>query len=57
MITVGRGPFAVASSASHKKVYVTNFLEDTLAVIDVDPTSKNRNRVVLRLGAPGPRKQ
>jgi hypothetical protein len=29
---------------------VTNFLEDTVAVIDVSPTSPRKNRVVLRIG-------
>jgi DNA-binding beta-propeller fold protein YncE len=50
IILVGRGPYTVVASASHKKVYVTNFLEDTVAVIDVSPTSPDRNRVVLRIG-------
>jgi DNA-binding beta-propeller fold protein YncE len=50
IITVGRGPYSVKASASRKKVYVTNFLEDTIAVIDVEPGSKTRNRVVLRIG-------
>ena len=50
IITVGRGPYAVAVAPSRKKVYVTNFLEDTIAVIDVAPGSPTRNRVVLRIG-------
>jgi len=50
IITVGRGPYAVKASASRKKVYVSNFLEDTIAVIDVAPGSKTRDRVVLRIG-------
>jgi DNA-binding beta-propeller fold protein YncE len=50
VISVGRGPYAVAAAASKKKVYVTNFLEGTIAVIDVDPTSPFHNRVVLRIG-------
>jgi DNA-binding beta-propeller fold protein YncE len=50
IILVGRGPYTVVASAAHKKVYVTNFLEDTVAVIDVSPTSPYRNRVVLRIG-------
>lgn len=50
IVTVGRGPYAIAASAVHKKVYVTNFLEDTIAVIDVAPGSQTRNRVVLRIG-------
>jgi DNA-binding beta-propeller fold protein YncE len=50
IISVGRGPYSVKASATRKKVYVTNFLEDTIAVIDVEPGSKTRNRVVLRIG-------
>jgi DNA-binding beta-propeller fold protein YncE len=50
VVLVGRGPETVVGSAAHKKVYVTNFLEDTIAVLDVDPTSPRKNRVVLRIG-------
>lgn len=50
ILLVGRGPYAIVGSTAHKKVYVTNFLEDTIAVIDVSPTSKWHNRVVLRIG-------
>lgn len=48
ILTVGRGPYAVA--AAKQKVYVTNFLEDTISVIDVAPGSPTHNRVVLRIG-------
>ena len=50
IVSVGRGPYAVAAAPTRKKVYVTNFLEDTVAVVDVSPTSKTHNRVVLRIG-------
>jgi hypothetical protein len=50
IVTVGRGPYAVATAPSRKKVYVTNFLEDTVAVVDVAPDSIFHNRVVLRIG-------
>ena len=50
IVLVGRGPYTTVGSAAHKKVYVTNFLEDTIAVIDVSPTSPRKNRVVLRIG-------
>jgi len=52
IITVGRGPYAVAAAPTRKKVYVTNFLEDTIAVVDVSPTSPQHDRVVLRIGEP-----
>ena len=52
IVTVGRGPYAVATAATRKKVYVTNFLEDTIAVVDVSPSSPDHDRVVLRIGEP-----
>ncbi len=51
-IVVGRGPYGVATSRIRNKLYVTNFLEDTVAVIDIEPGSTRRNRVVLRVGIP-----
>jgi DNA-binding beta-propeller fold protein YncE len=50
---VGRGPHAVAVSARHGLLFVTNFLENTIAVIDVSPGSITESRVVLRLGRAG----
>ncbi|MBA3451915.1 MAG: hypothetical protein H0T42_02320 [Deltaproteobacteria bacterium] len=50
IVLVGRGPYAVAAAATRNKVFVTNFLEDTIAVLDTAPTSTRRNRVVLRIG-------
>lgn len=52
IITVGRGPYAVAPAPDGKRLFVTNFLEDTIAVIDLVPGSPTRNRVVLRIGEP-----
>lgn len=50
VIEIGRGPFAVAAAPSRKKIFVTNFLEDTIAVVDAEPGSKTHDRVVLRIG-------
>ena len=50
IITVGRGPYSVVAAPNRKKIYVTNFLEDTVVVIDASPTSPRYNRVVLRIG-------
>jgi DNA-binding beta-propeller fold protein YncE len=50
IISVGRGPYSVVAAPNRKKIYVTNFLEDTIVVLDVSPTSKYYNRVVLRIG-------
>jgi YVTN family beta-propeller protein len=52
IVLVGRGPYAVVASPNRKKLYVTNFLEDTIAVLDIAPNSPTRNRVVLRIGLP-----
>jgi DNA-binding beta-propeller fold protein YncE len=52
IITVGRGPYSIAVAKERKLLFVSNFLEDTVAVIDVAPDSPNRNRVVLRIGTP-----
>ena len=52
IISVGRGPYSVVAAPTRKKIYVTNFLEDTVAVVDVDPTSPTHDRVVLRIGEP-----
>ncbi len=54
VIASGRGPFAVSAAPMAKLVFVTNFLEDTISVIDVNPTSLYRNRVVLRIGTVKP---
>lgn len=54
VIVAGRGPYAVVAAPSRKKLYVTNFLEDTVAVIDVDPLSPTHDRVVLRIGTVRP---
>jgi len=52
VITVGRGPYSAVAAPGGKRLYVTNFLEDTVSVIDLTPGSRTRNRVVLRVGKP-----
>jgi YVTN family beta-propeller protein len=52
IVTAGRGPFAAVASASRQKLYVSNFLEDTVAVIELAPGSPFRNQVILRIGEP-----
>jgi len=49
---VGRGPAAVAVSPSRKRIYVANYAEDTLSVLDATPSVKTQNRMVLRVGTP-----
>lgn len=46
----GRGPIASAAVPSRLLLVVANFLDDSLAIVDLDPTSPFANRVVLRLG-------
>lgn len=48
--TVGRGPYGMALAAEQKLLFVSNFLEDSVAVVDLDPTSPAANRVILRIG-------
>jgi DNA-binding beta-propeller fold protein YncE len=50
VVAVGRGPNDVVMSSTRKKAYVTNFLEDTIGVIDLAPGSTRQNREVLRIG-------
>jgi DNA-binding beta-propeller fold protein YncE len=52
IITTGRGPYAAAASATRHRVYVTNFLEDTISVIDTAAGSPTQGRVVLKIGEP-----
>jgi YVTN family beta-propeller protein len=52
IITVGRGPYSVVAAKSRNQLFISNFLEDTIAVVDVTPSSPTRNRVVLRIGQP-----
>jgi DNA-binding beta-propeller fold protein YncE len=50
IIDVGRGPQALVVSTANQQLYVSNYLEDTVAVVDLNPDSVTENRVVLRLG-------
>jgi len=50
VINVGRGPNSLLGLPSRGKLLVTNFLEDTLSVIDVRPGSVFENRFVVRVG-------
>ena len=52
IITVGRGPYAIVGAKDQKLLFVSNVLEDTIAVVDIDPMSAMRNRVILRIGTP-----
>jgi len=49
---VGRGAHALVVAPGRRRLYVSNFLEDTIAVLDLTPGSRAENRVVMRLGTP-----
>jgi len=50
IIQVGRGPHESALSVARHRLYVANYLEDTIAVIDVTPGAPTENRMVFKLG-------
>lgn len=54
IVQTGRGPYAVVGVPGRKKLFVSNFLEDTVAVIDTTPGAATNNRVVLRIGVTKP---
>jgi DNA-binding beta-propeller fold protein YncE len=49
---VGRGPFGVAAAPGRNRLYVSNFFENTVAVVDLTPGAPTQYRVVLRFGLP-----
>jgi DNA-binding beta-propeller fold protein YncE len=48
--TIGRGPYGLALAAREKLLFVSNFLEDSVAVVDADPSSETAYHVILRIG-------
>jgi DNA-binding beta-propeller fold protein YncE len=48
--TIGRGPYGLALHPDRKLLFVSNFLEDSVAVVDADPASPTAYHVILRLG-------
>jgi DNA-binding beta-propeller fold protein YncE len=49
-VTVGRGPYDVVAAPTRRLLFVSNYLEDSIAVIDLTPGAPTENQVVLRLG-------
>jgi DNA-binding beta-propeller fold protein YncE len=47
---VGRGPTSVVASPRRRRVYIADYAQDTLAVLDATPGSPTQNRVLLQLG-------
>lgn len=54
---VGRGPQGVAIAPVRQRVYVANFAEDTIAVVDITPGARLEGHAVLRVGAPRKREE
>jgi DNA-binding beta-propeller fold protein YncE len=52
VISVGHGPYDVVASPSKHRLYVSNYLDDTISVVDITPGAATRDRVVMRLGEP-----
>jgi DNA-binding beta-propeller fold protein YncE len=50
--TIGHGPFGIAASVMRNRLYITDFFDDSIAVVDLTPGSPTRYRVVLRIGIP-----
>jgi DNA-binding beta-propeller fold protein YncE len=50
IVTVGRGPYDVVAAPTRRLLFVSNYLEDSIAVIDLTPGAPTENQVVLRLG-------
>lgn len=48
--TLGRGPFGVAAAPSRRLLFVSTFVDNSIAVVDIDPVSADRYRVVMRIG-------
>lgn len=50
IVNVGRGPHSMRIAPAHRMLFVGNFLDDTVDVIDLTPGSPTENRVALQLG-------
>jgi DNA-binding beta-propeller fold protein YncE len=53
VISVGRGPYEIVVSSTRQKAYVSNFLEDSIGVIDLTP-GPTQFREILRIGKARP---
>lgn len=51
-VSVGRGPAAMALSPDGSRIYVANYLDDTLAIVDAVAGAATQFRVVMRMGVP-----
>ena len=49
-IPTGRGPNQLVLDAAANRAYLTHFLDNTVGVIDLDPTHARFHRMVMRIG-------
>ena len=49
-IPVGKGPYSLVLDGSNKRAFIANFLDNTIGVIDLDPSHARFNRMALRIG-------
>ena len=49
-VLTGRGPNGIAIDGKNRRAFVANFLDNTIGVIDLDPSHTSYNRMVLRIG-------
>ena len=49
-IPTGKGPHSLVLDNANKRAFIANFLDNTVGVIDLDPSHASFNRMVLRIG-------
>ena len=49
-ITTGKGPNELVIDVARQRAYVANFLENTVGVIDLDPSHETYHRMLVRIG-------
>lgn len=50
IITTGVGPNQIVFDHANKRAFITNFAENTVGVIDLDPTHPGFHKMILRIG-------
>ncbi len=50
-IPTGKGPHSMVIDQGNRRAYVANFLDNTVGVIDLDPSHAGFNRMVMRIGS------
>lgn len=52
VIEAGRGPNAIVVDTPRQRIYVANYAEDTISIIDAQPGSRTEHAELVRLGLP-----